>query len=219
MSIKHLSNATFLCLVLLFSIAKGNVPQVELHQHKEPPIKVPALIDGTPFGINGNEIRKLIYIIREIEKMLHGIPDPKTKVRQGRYIFANEHHSVCSLVHVEHETTDAQTLKAIMPLLDTIIADLIKITQPFIDQARGVKQVTLQFMEEWGEKHHKKDSLLLSWGKEKEGKEFETFKSEVTTFAQFEDFCIDLISFLSDLIQSCPRGWQQFLELQKKQNK
>jgi len=218
MNVKHVSTATFLGFAI-FNAANGNLPQEELHLHKEPPIKVPALVDGTPFGINGNEIRKLIFIVREVEKMLHGIPNPETKERQGRYVFADEYLSVANIAQIERETADAQTKKAISPLLKQVVDDLIKITQPFVEQARGVKQVTLQFMEQWAEHHHKKDSFLLSWGSEKEGKEFETFKTEITSFHQFEDFCVDLISFLSDLIQSCPRGWQQFIELQKKQTK
>ncbi len=201
---------------ILFHPLDSNLPQVEVHQHKEPPIKVPSLVDGTPFGINGNEIRKLIFIIREVEKMLHGTPDPATKERRGDYFFASEHHSVASLTNLELNTTDHKISKDLNVLLLDVIEDFIKIAQPFMDQARGAKPVTLQFMEEWAEKHNKKDSTLLNWAKEKEGQEFDILRQDTTSFIKLEQFCIDLVSFLSDLIQSCPRGWQQFLELQKK---
>jgi hypothetical protein len=192
--------------------------QEPIHHHSSPPINVPSIVDGTPFGINGHEIRKLIFILREVEKLMFGVPDPITKVKIGKYKFQNMHHCVASLAEFEIEShyiakEDKQELKL---LLKHITDEFIKIATPFIEQARGVKTITLGFMKEWSEKHHRENSLILNWTKEKDGHEFDSFRRDIDSFENLYQFCQDLTGFLSDLIQSCPRAWQQFLELQKK---
>lgn len=204
--------------LLVFSNIAFSRDQEPIHQHNSTPIQVPSIVDGTPFGINGHEIKKMIYIIREVEKLCFGIQDPTNKVRKGQYTFQGMPHCVASLAEyeLEQELLTPAIKQELKTLLKTAIDDFIKIATPFVEQARGVKAVTLNFMKEWAEKHDRENSSILNWAKEKDGHEFDTFRQEVTSFEKLYNFCQDLISFTSDLIQSCPRGWQQFLELQKK---
>lgn len=186
----------------------------------ETPIKVPAIFDGTPPGINGYEITKLIYIIKQVENLLYGVIDTETKERVGKYIIEDIHYCVHTLAAFErnvHNTEyERQKLRELLP---AVKEDFMKVALPFVEQARGVKAITLRFLEEWALKHNRQNSYLLHWSKEEDGKEVEAFYHNVTNFTQLEEFCLDLISFTSDLIQSCPRGWQQFLELQKKSHR
>ncbi len=213
--IKKIFSLTMLGIISTSTLHANDAP---IHLHNSPPINVPSIVDGTPFGINGPQIKKLIYIIREVEKLIYGIADPTTKVRKGKYTFLGQPHSASSLAELELKSPpmsikEAQEFKI---LLNFIIEDFVKIASPFIEQAHGVKAVTLGFMKEWSEKHECENSSLLDWAREKDGHEFDTFRKEVTTCENLYQFCKDLISFLSDLIQSCPRGWKQFLEMQQK---
>ncbi|MGE0206359.1 MAG: hypothetical protein AB7R69_00750 [Candidatus Babeliales bacterium] len=193
-----------------------------IHSHENPPITVSAIIDGTPFGINGYEIKKMIYMIREVEKLVYGVLDPHTKIRKGKYLFGDRIHCIATLAEFEQEQypfLSASEKKEFKALLHSVIEDFIHISMPFVEQARGVKSVTLGFIKEWSEKHEREESPLLYWAREKDGHEFDTFRQKTTSFEHLHVFCQDLVSFMSDLIQSCPRGWQQFLDLQKKAKK
>jgi len=200
------------------SVQGNNEP---IHTHKKPPINVPSIVDGTPFGINGAEIKKLIFIIREVEKLVYGVANPVTKLRRGMYLFMDEPFSIATFAEYELENAPLppKVAREVQVLFKTVIEDFIKIAAPFIEQAHGVKAITLGFMKEWAEKHDRESSSLLDWAREKDGHEFDTFRRETNTFKKLYRFCQDLVSFLSDLIQSCPRGWQQFLVLQKKVKK
>src|SRR5690606_9862348 len=142
---------------------------------------------------------------------------PEKKYKVGRYFFGDELHSVASLAQyeIQHPHMDATIRSQVKTLLETAKGDFIKIAEPFVQQARGVKQITLRFMDEWAQKHGKENSSLLRWGREKDGKEFDTFKTETVTFQDLYEFCIDLISFISDLVKSCPCAYQQFQEIQR----
>jgi len=219
----YMKNAKkLLGLLVVAACPQTTVPKNQeqpVHQHSSTPITVPSIVDGTRLGINGHEIRKLIFIMREVEKLMYGVVvDTATKVKRGQYLFKDMHHCIASLAELEIENLELSPAERteFKRLLNTVIDDFIRIATPFVEQARGVKSITLGFMKEWAEKHDAESSLLLNWAKEKDGHEFDTFKRDINSFDKLYNFCQDLNSFLSDLIQSCPRAWEQFLALQKK---
>jgi hypothetical protein len=180
------------------------------------PLNVPPFLDGTRHGINGHEIKRLVYFGRLTEGFLNRTPDPATKMRNEKYVFQNEQHTILSLVEYErsHPNLSPAIRQELRELLETAKEEFIKLSGPFIEQARGVKMITLEFMKQWADRHNKEQSLLLDWGKQKEGAEFEVLRREVTTFQRLYEFCQDLLSFIQDLIKSCPRAWEQFLGMQ-----
>lgn len=189
-----------------------------LAQPEERPIQVPDGIDGTRYGINGHEIKKLLIIIKLVDGLLDGTLDGQTHIKRGNYHFNHRYVNVRELAQIEQENPplDAAQKKELQDLLEIAIKDFIEIATPFVKQARSVKQITIKFMEEWARKHDKEDSYILHWSKETDGDEFDTFKEETKTFAQLCEFCMDLVSFTSDLVMSCPRACEQFKELQQK---
>ncbi len=213
----HAKKMLSLSLITL-AIAHGTTINNEpIHHHKNRPINVPPVAEGTPIGINGHEIEKMLYNINSVDKLLYGIPDHATKLRKGQFEFQGEMYSVSTLAEyeLEHPNMTPAMKNELNDLFLVARKAFITIATPFIEQARGTKSVTLGFIREWGEKHHRESSGLFDWAKEKDGHEFETFKREIKTFQQLYVFCQDLVSFLSDLIQSCPRAWEQYMELRE----
>ncbi|MGB8467659.1 MAG: hypothetical protein WCE21_01525 [Candidatus Babeliales bacterium] len=190
------------------------------HAPKDLPINVPSVFDGTPLGINDHKIKQLLYITKKVEDLLYGVLDHTTNARMGKYVFRSNNQSIQSLTRLEtsDELTE-QEMEMFRPLLHQAIEDFIKVATPFVAQARGVKIITLRFIDEWAHKHHRTHSYLLDWSREEDGKELDAFRRNVQTFRQLDEFCVDLVSFISDLIRSCPQGWQQFLETQKQQRR
>jgi hypothetical protein len=182
------------------------------------PISVPSFIDGATFGINGHEIQKLLYIMKRVENLLYGYKGADTgNVRLGKYKVGEAVYSIQELARIEkgvHEK-ESGVPNALRTLLGKAKEDLMKVALPFVEQARGVKPITIKFIEEWARKHNRNNSDLLDWSKEEDGKELEAFMHNIQSFGQLEEFCLDLISFITDLVRSCERGWEQYLVLKK----
>lgn len=187
--------------------------------HKIHPISVPSFIDGAPFGINGHEIEKLLYILKQVEKLHHGVLNKSVNERVGKYTFRGSRHTVSQLAEIERAGVSQQEVPEMRALLHTAKEDFMRVALPFVEQARGVKAITLKFIEEWAHKHHRLPSYLLDWSKEEDGHELEAFTSNVQSFRQLEEFCVDLMSFIADLVRSCERGWGQYQEIKKSRKK
>lgn len=93
--------------------------------------------------------------------------------------------------------------------------DYLKILAPFSKKMSGAKKFLYKLVEEFCHKRNRPKSFLLSWSTVAEGQEFVIFNKTMTSCKILDEFSTDLTSFLKDVIDSCPKGWQQFLELSK----
>lgn len=173
--------------------------------------------DGFPGGMDGKNVSMMVHIMQETSGMLHG--DLENNQLIGRYMFEGKQYSIHGLKRLEG-AKKIQADPALKTKLNNLFAeireDFLVMVKPFLYQAQGAKQITLKLMEEWAENRNRADSFMLSWNHQPEGSELEIFRLEVTSFAQLELFCKDLLSFLDDLISSCPRGWHQYEQLRTK---
>lgn len=117
---------------------------------------------------------------------------------------------------------NAEHTKKMGPLketLETIKKDIMKITEPFLAQARTAKQFLLPLMVEWSEKAGRPMSPLLRWHEENNGTEKDMFKRDANSFKRVSIFCVDLVDFNESIIFSCPRAYKQFKELYSQHKK
>ncbi len=195
----------------------------------KPPLehKSIVMVDGLPHGLNGPGIARLIHILKEVDKFQYGIVNPLNGERIGKYILKGEEHSVYSLMQCEHSLETATIAiaekehlrAALKSSLKMAIDDFVAIMQPFITQARGSKAITITLMEEWAQLHERTKSFILNWSRQKEGTEIDMFREGIDSFEKLNQFCSDLVSFIQDLIQSCPKGWKQYLALVEQHKK
>lgn len=182
--------------------------------------KAIAVIDGTPFGLNGQEIVKMLHVLRKIKQMLHGIKQADTNEYVGLYSYEGTMHSIQSLVQLEkmyRDTGDKEKLARLNILLAEIKEEFMTFMKPFVGDAQGSESLIVEIMEDWAEVFNRShDCFLLTWGKQKEGAELQAFDTTISSFHKLHEFFTDLISFMESLIKSCPRGWKQYLELVKK---
>lgn len=165
-------------------------------------------IDGKSFGLHGQTIRAMLIIRGRILNILTGIQ--KNGHRIGLYIFNNAHHTVKQLHEIEQSgTVDKQTLSA---WLHVVKQDFAIQIDPFLDLGRGFKPQMLILIEESLRLHRRQNSLLHMWAGEPEGDDMIGFDREVQSFDDLYLFLNDLQNFLDDLISSCPKACQQFLD-------
>ncbi len=93
--------------------------------------------------------------------------------------------------------------------------DVLKILTPFSKKMAGAKKFLFKLVEEFCQKRSRPKSFLLLWSTIADGQEFVIFNKTMTSCIILDEFSTDLTHFLKDVIDSCPKGWQQFLELSK----
>lgn len=200
--------------VLTFALMIAPLCNADKKEESKYPINVPHAIDGRlaeGFCIDGHQIHNMLYIVKEVQARHLG-DTSGTHHRTGHYECEGNKYSIHDLALLEAQGALTPALKAMLPV---VIDDLLAVAEPFIEQGRNVKAMTLQFLNEWAAHHHREQSFLLHWSSQEDGKEIEIFKQEVTSFAQLHEFCRDLVSFLSDLIKSCPHALEQFKAMKK----
>ena len=155
------------------------------------------LIDGVPFAMDGYMIWNMTHIRYGIKRIQFGVINKETQKLDGLYLFNNEQHTLHSLAKLR------------------VKADVLKILLPFKDKIRGAKKFLYKLVQEFCQKRGRGRSFLLQWASVEPGTEFAAFDKTMQNFKNLDDFCSDLTQFLKDVIDSCPKGWQQFLELSK----
>lgn len=283
------------------------------------------MLDGVPFALDGTNIGNMKYIKIELMKLQYGIENPKTKKKEGKYLYNNQFCSIHTLAmyekefesgleqhkkelerkyitrsshyhaeldaletnlknklheellkgqeHIKQTVVDESThefeegklkiavleqinqereqqrnlitrkhisnpsaydrdlhailqehqnnLEPLQKILEQAKVDFLKITHPFMEQAHGVKWALAYLIEESCIKRGRWDSFLLKWGGAKETEEIELFNNYMNTCMRLDTFCSDLSNFITDIINSCPKGREQYLALlaEKKQEK
>lgn len=123
----------------------------------------------------------------------------------------------------EQYQEEAQVLKAeqelyrkeLEPIFIMAKEDVLKVLTPFSKKISGAKKFLYKLVEEFSQKRHKPKSFLLNWSTIPDGHEFVIFNKTMVNCKILDEFATDLTLFLKDVIESCPKGWQQFLELSK----
>lgn len=170
------------------------------------------LIDGVPFAVDGYMIWNMMRIRYGIKRVQFGVIDKETQKLDGLYSFDNKRHTLHSLSKLEISCDENTAFNECFILVK---ADVLEILLPFKDQIRGAKKFLYKLVQEFCQKRRRGRSFLLQWASVEPGTEFAAFDKTMQNFKDLDDFCGDLTQFLKDVIDSCPKGWQQFLELSK----
>lgn len=169
------------------------------------------LVDG--IFITGELVGAVFKIARDIQSMQLG-----RRVQQGRvgmYQFEGAQHCIRTLAQIEKTCTkNSQRILQLNQLLATMKQDFNNIVSPFLELARGAKGPMTLVISDWCDKRNCPKSLLLNWSSSDDD-EMVAFDKSVTSFVLFDDFCTDLVTFLGDLINSCPKARAQFEQLKK----
>jgi len=177
------------------------------------------LIDGLGMGINGERIGSILQVRREVRKIHFGAPCKEGGL-VGLYEFNGKKYGVKELAEIEramHAAIDRDGLQKLNPVLKLAKEDFIKWVMQFLGESRGAKLQMFMLIDESCRKRKRYDSLLLRWANAPEGEEEHQFEKDIANFQVFDVFCTDLVNFLEDLMNSCPKAKAQFQEILRKQ--
>lgn len=164
-------------------------------------------LDGANFMIDGVAIRNILGVIKEIMYIKNGrLVDTKII---GAYALDNEKLSIKQLAELEQQNPNDPRLAII---LKKAKHDFIESNKHFIKNIEPVKKLIISLMQEFCERRNKQNSIILNWAQAKSGSEQEIFNRNVQNFATFDLFLSDLVLFLKDLVNSCPKAREQYKE-------
>lgn len=177
--------------------------------------KLLSMADGTFFHADIVEMLRMFQ--RRVSEILIGKLDENGN-RVGMFLFNGSYYGSRELAQLEVDN-DLQNDPELQAVLALVKAAFLTLSKEFESAIRGTKNITIILIEESCEKRERYDSLLLEWSKTDEGHEDAIFDQRVTTFAAFDQFCVDLLNFFSDLIHSCPKAQKQFKDRLEKWKK
>lgn len=188
---------------------------INLGEHNEQIRNVLALADG--HFINNKTLELIFKACLNIQDIQLGDRNPNDrKTRTGRYQYRKQRCSVVELADLEENFVGDPELNEV---LARVKLDFENSVAKFIEQASGVKQMLVQLIKESCERRNRKNSLLLTWAEAPEGHETIIFNSDIQSFKEFNLFCQDLLNYLGDLVESCPKARKQFQEQNAKAQK
>lgn len=173
-------------------------------------------VDGKRYGIHGQIIGTILRVRSVILKVLDGeLQTDKTHI--GLYTYQNKRYGVRELKEIEKQMVFKRTVpsKEFNQCLKIAKNDFVEKMHKFLEPAHAMKSHMLPLIEDFCVyRNISADSLLLKWG-EASDKEAEKkmFDNDMTNFALFEDFCLDLNAFLKELVNSCPKAKAQFKQI------
>lgn len=173
--------------------------------------KIIPAIDGKSFGLHGELLHALLQIRTRILNTLYGVA--KGDKREGLYTFEGSHYTVeqlCSL-----ETSGQLVAKKRDAVLAKVKEDFTTQIRPFVELGRGFKPQMLLFIDESLTLHKRNHhtSVLFKWAETKDGDDdMWAFREYIRTFNNLDQFLFELLNFLDDLVSSCPKAKQQFID-------
>lgn len=160
-----------------------------------------SIIDGVSWGINQYVIANLVHIGKMIKGLQTG-----TKKNPGAYQYKGTHYTLNQLVELESQLSPAELKQLHAEALEKVKSSILDITQPFMSHANDIKEYIVVLIQDSCKKRNKETSALLLWAEHKKGEEAYHFTKNMTTLKSVNIFCDDLLTFFTDLINSCPKA-------------
>lgn len=141
----------------------------------------------------------------------HELYSQEESIIQKYILNKDAYHDAFFRVQRDYEIVEQDLAEVFM----RIKYDVLKVLAPFKQKMSLAKKFLEQLVGEFCRKHQRNKSFLVRWTMIADDQEFVIFNRAMTSCALLDEFCSDLRDFLKDVIESCPKGWQQFLELSK----
>lgn len=189
-------------------------------------------IDGTPYidigSIFGFAQRILLIIqggsletIKQVQKEFNlNFPHPledyvDAKGKVGMIWFKDNYYSLKELRDYEKTHAHDQDFTQALHYAETHFE---KFSEDYVTEIESAKGIMIQIIEQWSKLRHKPSTMLLDWSKI-DSFERDALYGTMTTFEVFDTFLVDLLLFLKDLVQNCPKSYQSYKEqMKQKQN-
>jgi hypothetical protein len=84
-----------------------------------------------------------------------------------------------------------------------------KFSAGYVEDIQVAKAYMVLLIEQWSELRNRPDTILLNWS-QMDHSEVDSIRRTVTSFQIFDSLLGDLLVFLADLVQNCPRAHKAY---------
>lgn len=135
-------------------------------------------------------------------------------ILEGPYTIIDKVYTVSDLVKIEQDLLAGKkgviTQGMLRSLLQNIRITFLESSKKCMVAAHGNKNQFVLLIHEWCSKRSRLHSRLKTWSEIGDHEEKDHFEKNIITFKLFEEFCSDLLTFLSDIVTSCPKAHKKF---------
>ncbi|HAU30181.1 TPA: hypothetical protein DCW54_00890 [Candidatus Dependentiae bacterium] len=131
----------------------------------------------------------------------------------GLIPFKNTYKTIQELI--ELEKTMGEMDAALKESFKYLKIDFEKLSIEYLEDLQKGKQLMMPLIKNWSILRNREDSILLEWS-QIENNEKETLTKRLTKFTVSGRLIEDLLLFLSDLVQNCPKSHRSYREALKK---
>jgi hypothetical protein len=166
--------------------------------------------------VQGGNVDAIKKLQKEYNLVLpHALDDyADAKGKVGMIWFKDNYYTLKELRDYEKEhAQDADFKKA----LHAAAHHFEKFSEDYVTEIESAKGIMVQIIEQWSKLRHKPETMLLDWSKI-DNVEKDKLYETMTTFEIFDSFLVDLLLFLKDLVQNCPKSYQKYKEQMKQQH-
>ncbi len=134
--------------------------------------------------------------------------------RFGLIAFKDHYETIQDLITIEHNAggMEAPELKNAFEYLKI---NFEKISIEYLEELQNSKQLMMPLIKNWSILRNRQDSILLEWSQIHKN-EKEALSARLTNFTISGRLIEDLLLFLSDLVQNCPKSHRSYREALKK---
>lgn len=172
-------------------------------------------LDGIPNALDGIAISQIIIVRSKIKDIIFGELNKTTLLREGKYNYNGKKCGMDDLVKFEEElkqNPNALKTRELNKSLEIAKKDFIDTTLEFMQRVAWIKSLVVGLLKQSLDSRKIKKSLCYAWIDTPVGKENEVFTSKVKNLKEFTEFLNHVNNFLGDLINSCPKAFNQFKE-------
>ncbi len=163
-------------------------------------------------GAKSLEIAQKLALIYDF-----ALPFPLTKDSSGPEHFGllpfqNEYKTIHELVEIETKTGEMDA--ALKESFEYLKINFEKLSIEYLEELQKGKQLMVPLIRNWSQLRNKQDSILLEWS-QIQNNEKEALTKRLTSFTISARLIDDLLLFLSDLVQNCPKSHRAYREALK----
>lgn len=128
--------------------------------------------------------------------------------------YKDRYYTVKEMVEIEKSGTEDPS--ALHAALMHAGSHFEKLSEDYVEEIQVAKHFMVSLIHHWSKLRNRPDTILLTWANVNPNEEKSSMYKTVTSFEKLDKLFSDLLLFLADLVQNCPKSHKNYrLKLQQ----
>lgn len=136
----------------------------------------------------------------------------REQARIGLIWYQGRYHTVKDMIEIERSGT--ANPDELNDALMHAATHFDQFSKDYVQDIQTAKNYMVKLIDQWATLRNRPDTILRDWSKQ-EGGERDSIYNTMTSFTRFGIFVDDLLLFLRDLSENCPKSYKAYRESMK----